>query len=109
MQAVALRLFNGYGAGQAVSNPYTGVLAIFASRLLNGERPMVFEDGAQRLAGGGLDGAEFVLEIDLLGQGGAQVLVVVDDEDGLAVGLGCRHGGTHAEGAVGGRERLSPM
>ncbi len=48
MEAVALRLFNVYGAGQALSNPYTGVLAIFASRLLNGERPMVFEDGAQR-------------------------------------------------------------
>ncbi len=48
MEAVALRLFNVYGAGQALSNPYTGVLAIFASRLLNGQRPMVFEDGAQR-------------------------------------------------------------
>jgi dTDP-L-rhamnose 4-epimerase len=48
MQAVALRLFNVYGAGQALSNPYTGVLAIFASRLLNGQRPVVFEDGAQR-------------------------------------------------------------
>ncbi len=48
MQAVALRLFNVYGAGQALSNPYTGVLAIFASRLLNGERPVVFEDGQQR-------------------------------------------------------------
>src|SRR5213082_2541767 len=45
---VALRLFNVYGPGQALSNPYTGVLAIFASRLLNGERPMVFEDGQQR-------------------------------------------------------------
>ncbi len=48
MQGVALRLFNVYGAGQALSNPYTGVLAIFASRLLNRERPMVFEDGQQR-------------------------------------------------------------
>ena len=48
MEAVALRLFNVYGAGQALSNPYTGVLAIFASRLLNGQRPAVFEDGAQR-------------------------------------------------------------
>ena len=48
MQAVALRLFNVYGPGQALSNPYTGVLAIFASRLLNRERPLVFEDGAQR-------------------------------------------------------------
>ncbi len=48
MEAVALRLFNVYGPGQALSNPYTGVLAIFASRLLNNERPMVFEDGEQR-------------------------------------------------------------
>jgi dTDP-L-rhamnose 4-epimerase len=48
MEGVALRLFNVYGPGQALSNPYTGVLAIFASRLSNGERPMVFEDGAQR-------------------------------------------------------------
>lgn len=48
MEAVALRLFNVYGPGQALSNPYTGVLAIFASRLLNGQRPMVFEDGRQR-------------------------------------------------------------
>jgi dTDP-L-rhamnose 4-epimerase len=48
MEAVALRLFNVYGAGQSLSNPYTGVLAIFASRLLNGERPVVFEDGRQR-------------------------------------------------------------
>ncbi|WP_022681703.1 SDR family NAD(P)-dependent oxidoreductase [Sphingobium bisphenolivorans] len=48
MEGVTLRLFNVYGPGQALSNPYTGVLAIFASRLLNGQRPMIFEDGAQR-------------------------------------------------------------
>lgn len=48
MQGVALRLFNVYGPGQALSNPYTGVLAIFASRLLNGKRPLLFEDGFQR-------------------------------------------------------------
>ncbi len=48
MEACALRLFNVFGPGQALSNPYTGVLAIFASRLINGERPMVFEDGEQR-------------------------------------------------------------
>jgi dTDP-L-rhamnose 4-epimerase len=46
--AVALRLFNVYGPRQALSNPYTGVLAIFASRLLNGNRPLVFEDGLQK-------------------------------------------------------------
>ena len=48
MEGVALRLFNAYGPGQALSNPYTGVLAIFASRLQNRQRPMVFEDGEQR-------------------------------------------------------------
>jgi dTDP-L-rhamnose 4-epimerase len=44
---VALRFFNAYGPWQALSNPYTGVLAIFASRLLNGRPPLVFEDGEQ--------------------------------------------------------------
>ncbi len=46
--AVALRFFNVYGPHQALSNPYTGVLAIFASRLLNGNPPLIFEDGRQR-------------------------------------------------------------
>lgn len=46
--AVALRYFNIYGARQALSNPYTGVAAIFAARLLNGRAPLVFEDGAQQ-------------------------------------------------------------
>lgn len=45
--AVALRFFNVYGPGQALSNPYTGVAAIFASRLLNGRPPVIFEDGEQ--------------------------------------------------------------
>ena len=45
---VALRFFNVYGPRQALSNPYTGVLAIFAARLLNGNPPLVFEDGEQR-------------------------------------------------------------
>jgi dTDP-L-rhamnose 4-epimerase len=46
--AVALRLFNTYGTRQALSNPYTGVLAIFAARLLNERPPLVYEDGRQR-------------------------------------------------------------
>lgn len=46
--AVALRFFNAYGPRQALSNPYTGVLAIFASRLLNGKPPLINEDGFQR-------------------------------------------------------------
>jgi dTDP-L-rhamnose 4-epimerase len=45
---IALRLFNVYGTRQALSNPYTGVLAIFAARLLNERPPMIFEDGLQR-------------------------------------------------------------
>ncbi|MGN6374937.1 MAG: NAD-dependent epimerase/dehydratase family protein [Sphingomonas sp.] len=48
IEGVCLRLFNVYGPGQALSNPYTGVLAIFASRLLNGQQPLIFEDGEQR-------------------------------------------------------------
>src|SRR3954452_7162897 len=45
---VALRFFNVYGPYQALSNPYTGVLAIFAGRLLNEKPPLIFEDGHQR-------------------------------------------------------------
>ncbi|HEY0824140.1 MAG TPA: SDR family NAD(P)-dependent oxidoreductase [Ramlibacter sp.] len=45
---VALRFFNAYGPRQALSNPYTGVLAIFASRLLNNNQPAIFEDGLQQ-------------------------------------------------------------
>ena len=45
---VALRLFNAYGSRQALSNPYTGVAAIFISRLLNDQPPLIFEDGEQR-------------------------------------------------------------
>ena len=45
---VALRFFNVYGTRQALNNPYTGVLAIFASRLLNGRPPVIFEDGLQQ-------------------------------------------------------------
>jgi dTDP-L-rhamnose 4-epimerase len=45
--AVALRYFNIYGTRQALSNPYTGVMAIFSARLLNRHPPMIFEDGLQ--------------------------------------------------------------
>jgi len=44
---VALRYFNIYGERQALSNPYTGVAAIFSARVLNGQPPVVFEDGKQ--------------------------------------------------------------
>jgi dTDP-L-rhamnose 4-epimerase len=45
--AIALRYFNVYGPRQSLNNPYTGVAAIFLSRLLNGARPVAFEDGRQ--------------------------------------------------------------
>ncbi len=44
---VALRYFNVYGTRQALSNPYTGICAIFSSRLLQDQPPMIFEDGDQ--------------------------------------------------------------
>ena len=44
----ALRFFNVYGSHQALSNPYTGVAAIFCARLLNDRPPLVFEDGKQQ-------------------------------------------------------------
>ena len=45
--AVALRFFNTYGPRQALSNPYTGVMAIFSGRLLNDQPPIIYEDGRQ--------------------------------------------------------------
>ena len=44
---VALRYFNTYGTRQALSNPYTGIGAIFSARLLNDQAPTIFEDGEQ--------------------------------------------------------------
>ncbi len=48
VEVVSLRLFNVFGPGQALSNPYTGVLANFGARLLHGQQPLVFEDGQQK-------------------------------------------------------------
>ena len=47
LPVTALRFFNIYGTRQALSNPYTGVAAVFASRILNGNAPVIFEDGEQ--------------------------------------------------------------
>ncbi len=47
IETVALRYLNVYGPRQALGNPYTGVAAIFAARVLSGRRPLVFEDGRQ--------------------------------------------------------------
>jgi dTDP-L-rhamnose 4-epimerase len=47
LATIALRYLNAYGTRQALGNPYTGVAAIFAARILNGRPPLVFEDGRQ--------------------------------------------------------------
>ncbi len=75
---VALRFFNVYGPHQALSNPYTGVLAIFASRLLNGNSPLIFEDGQQR--------RDFVHVSDVARA--CRLALERSDADGLAVNIG---------------------
>ena len=45
--AVALRYQNVYGPGQSLSNPYTGILSIFSTRLLNGNDIDIYEDGEE--------------------------------------------------------------
>src|SRR5438552_4056937 len=76
--AVALRFFNVYGERQALSNPYTGVAAIFSSRLLNDNRPLVFEDGRQT--------RDFIDVRDLVR--GCALALTRDGADGSTVNLG---------------------
>jgi dTDP-L-rhamnose 4-epimerase len=75
---VALRFFNVYGPGQALSNPYTGAAAIFASRLLNGRPPVIFEDGRQ---------SRDFIHVSDIAEG---ILLALESEDavGSAVNLG---------------------
>jgi dTDP-L-rhamnose 4-epimerase len=75
---VALRFFNVYGPRQALSNPYTGVLAIFAARLLNDRRPLVYEDGGQR--------RDFVNVADVARA--CRLALELDGADGRAVNIG---------------------
>jgi dTDP-L-rhamnose 4-epimerase len=76
--AVALRFFNVYGPRQALSNPYTGVLAIFAARLLNDHPPVVYEDGRQR--------RDFIQVRDVARA--CRLALERDGADGLAVNVG---------------------
>ena len=100
LPVAALRFFNVYGERQALSNPYTGVLAIFAARYLNGKPPVIFEDGRQMrdfvhvrdLAEGCIlalekpDARDAVFNI---GSGRAWSILEVAGK--LAEALGCRH------------------
>ncbi len=75
----ALRFFNIYGTRQALSNPYTGVAAIFAARLLNNQAPLVFEDGEQM--------RDFVSVHDIIR---ANMLAMDSrDSDGEVINIGC--------------------
>jgi dTDP-L-rhamnose 4-epimerase len=76
--AVALRFFNVYGERQALSNPYTGVAAIFSSSLLNDRAPIVYEDGTQT--------RDFVDVRDLVR--GCALVLTTDGADGSTVNLG---------------------
>jgi dTDP-L-rhamnose 4-epimerase len=87
---VALRFFNVYGPDQALSNPYTGVLAIFANRLLNDRPPLIFEDGGQR--------RDFVSVHDVAAA--CELAITRDGGDGHAINVGSGHEVTVAEVAV---------
>ncbi len=79
LPVTALRFFNIYGSRQALSNPYTGVAAVFASRMLNGNAPMIFEDGEQM--------RDFVSIHDIVR---ANILAMERPEsDGEVINIGC--------------------
>jgi len=101
---VALRFFNVYGERQALENPYTGVLAIFAARYLTGKPPVIFEDGQQR--------RDFVHVRDL-----AQACVLALEKPAardvvLNIGSGCAHAVLEVAtrlGAVLGKPDIKPQ
>ncbi len=102
--AVALRFFNVFGTRQSLSNPYTGVLAIFASRLLNGNPPMIFEDGNQQ--------RDFVSVHDVARA--CRLALVAPAAAGRVFNIGSGHPFTIREVAariarVLGKERLAPL
>ncbi|MEX2574539.1 MAG: SDR family NAD(P)-dependent oxidoreductase [Balneolaceae bacterium] len=96
---VALRFFNAYGSRQALSNPYTGVLAIFSSRYMNDNPPLIFEDGLQqrdfvhvkdvawacRLA---LEVPEAAYDVFNIGSGRAHTIRVIAEKAGRALDKG---------------------
>ncbi len=90
LATVAMRYFNIYGTRQALSNPYTGVAAIFASRLLNRRAPLIFEDGRQM--------RDFVSIHDVVQAN----LLAMDrtDADGMALNVGSGEPVTIAEVAA---------
>jgi dTDP-L-rhamnose 4-epimerase len=101
---VALRLFNIYGPRQALSNPYTGVLAIFASRLLNDRPPLIYEDGQQQ--------RDFVSVHDVASA--FRQALAVQADDGLVLNIGSGRPATVLQiaeqlGRALGRPQLAPI
>ena len=47
VESVSFRYQNVYGPGQSLSNPYTGILSIFSTRIKNGNGITIFEDGKE--------------------------------------------------------------
>jgi dTDP-L-rhamnose 4-epimerase len=92
----ALRFFNVYGTRQALSNPYTGVAAIFCSRLLNDRPPLIFEDGRQMrdfvhvkdVAAAIVAAAEQPLPCEAINVGSGEALSVNEVADTLARVMG---------------------
>jgi dTDP-L-rhamnose 4-epimerase len=79
LPVTALRFFNIYGTRQALSNPYTGVAAVFGSRMLNSNAPLIFEDGKQM--------RDFVSIHDIVQ---ANILAMERPEsDGEVINVGC--------------------
>lgn len=114
IHTVALRFFNVYGTRQALSNPYTGVLSIFASRLMNDNPPVIYEDGNQmrdfvnvrdvaracRLALESLDAPGRVFNI---GSGSPQTVLNVASKLARILGKG------HIEPVVSGKYRVGDI
>ena len=96
---LALRFFNVFGPRQALSNPYTGVLAIFAARLLNKRPPLVFEDGLQRrdfvhvhdVARACVMALETEHTDEVFNIGSGQSRTILSVADDLARVMGCPH------------------
>jgi dTDP-L-rhamnose 4-epimerase len=84
ISCIGLRFFNAFGTRQSLSNPYTGVLAIFASRLLNNRPPLIHEDGLQL--------RDFVYIKDLVQACG--LALSVPEASGHVFNVGCGRGST---------------
>ena len=99
----ALRFFNVFGKRQSLNNPYTGVLAIFAARLLNDRPPVIFEDGLQQ--------RDFVHVSDVVQ--GCRLAMEVPDAAGRAINIGSGQPRTVRQvaqkmAAAMGKERIMP-